>query len=171
MKKEIWKQVRWYKNCYLVSSLGKIKRIGKGQGVVLGRILKQYPDKDGYKTVVLTKNCIQRMKKVHHLVLQSFVAEKRKGRQTNHKNGIKSDNRAENLEWVTGKENIQHSYENGFHPRGEDHWASKLKNHQVLEIRKRTKAGEVHQDIANFFGICRQLVSEIGQGKRWKHLN
>lgn len=77
-----------------------------------GRIKKLHPclQRDGYLLVLLYKNNTRFMKLVHRLVAEVFIPNPKNKPQVNHKNGIKTDNRVENLEWVSRSENIQHAY-------------------------------------------------------------
>ena len=72
--------------------------------------LRTYPDKDGYRYVVLRINGNKYVKRVHVLILMTFLEKPSTIHQCNHKNGIRNDNRVENLEWVTPSENCLHAF-------------------------------------------------------------
>lgn len=92
--------------------------------------------------------------------------------EINHKNGIKADNRLENLEYVTKKQNEQHSRTIlGNNIRGERHGMSKLTEEQVREIRALRKDGLTLWAIANKFGITAANVDYITKGQAWKHVS
>lgn len=116
---EVWKDVEGYEGLYQVSSRGNVKSLDRtvrqkldSTKVVKGRVLKPTADGKGYLRVCLTKNKCN-TKKVHRLVAQAFIENPEGKPQVNHINGIKSDNRTENLEWCTNQENIDHSWETG----------------------------------------------------------
>lgn len=109
---EIWKHIPGYKNHYMASSLGKITSLKHRHGkrktphqlkINLSGARRDYP------TVVLCKKSKPKSYKVHFLVLRSFVGKRPKGFIINHLNGIKTDNRLENLEYTTYKENYRHA--------------------------------------------------------------
>lgn len=108
---EIWKDIEGFEGLYQVSNLGRVKsmnynRTGKE------KILKKSVT-HGYERVVLYKDKKQYNKNVHRLVAGSFIDNPNNLESVNHINGIKTDNRAENLEWVTCKENNIHAVETG----------------------------------------------------------
>lgn len=101
-----------YEDIYAISKCGKIWAYAKNYGFCprLGRWLKLKEDKNGYLDVSFRKNNKSKTYKVHRLVGLTFIQNIEKKPCINHKNGIKNDNRVENLEWVTFSENTLHSF-------------------------------------------------------------
>lgn len=86
-----------------------------------GRFLSQLRTPSGYLHVVLCRPGFKRRVAVHVVVLEAFAGECPKGMVCNHLNGIKTDNRVENLEWVTQAENVKHAYDTGLRTINERH--------------------------------------------------
>jgi len=115
---EIWKSILGFENMYEVSNYARVKslsrliRKSKKVGNIISKdiILKQRKDKDGYLMLGLNKNSKFYTVKVHRLVAQEFIPNHENKPNVNHKNGIKNDNRVENLEWCTESENSIHCY-------------------------------------------------------------
>lgn len=116
---EVWKPIDGYEGIYQVSSLGRVRSLdrtvqstsknGKCYHVSLkGRILAQSDAGKGYLKVGLRKNGEIEERYVHRLVAFAFVEGYRKGFVINHKDEDKHNNRADNLEWITQKENLNY---------------------------------------------------------------
>jgi hypothetical protein len=114
-KDEIWRNVKEHMGTYQVSNFGRVRSLDKilknknGYRKRKGKLLKPVLY-HGYEKVCL----IRKLTFVHRIVANSFLI-KPMGENivVNHKNGIKTDNRIENLEWCTQSENVKHSYRNG----------------------------------------------------------
>ena len=119
---EVWKDIQGYEGYYQVSNLGRVRSLDrnvqhntKHGNVALrkGKILKCKKDLDGYSIINLSKQNNRTNKKVCRLVAQAFIPNFQNKPQVNHKDGNKSNDNVENLEWVTAKENMQHALKTG----------------------------------------------------------
>lgn len=110
MQSEIWKDVPGYSGLYQVSNLGRVKsieRVDANKHLVRERILKQSNRGNGYNVVVLYSKG-HKMFAVHRLVALAFIPNLDGLPQVNHKNENKTDNRVENLEWCTARQNANY---------------------------------------------------------------
>ena len=103
MKGEIWHKCEVPYTRYEVSNLGRVRNAHTE------RVLRPRKRRTGYLQVALYYKGKDKECDVHNLVATAFVEGWREGLEVNHKNGVKTDNRAENLEWVTASENRQHA--------------------------------------------------------------
>ena len=111
----IVKNVTGYEGLYLIDSLGNVVSLPRQQGrhfVNQYKILGTKVNRLGYKEVALSKNGKTKTVLLHRLIAQHFIDNPNNLPCVNHKNGIKADNRIENLEWCTRSYNTKHAYEN-----------------------------------------------------------
>jgi hypothetical protein len=133
------------------------------------KIMKSQIDRNGYEYVKLTNKTKQQKLKIHRLVAESYIENKENKPTVNHINGIKKDNRLENLEWSTWGENQKHALDNGLKipKKGESHPMVKLNKEIVLEIFNSKEKSKYFQDKYN---ISQSKVSAIRNKKTWRHL-
>lgn len=122
---EIWKSFRGFEGLYQVSNFGRVKRVAhtvrnkQCSYTIKESIVKQYISDRGYYRVRLTKNGKLYTKRVHRLVAECFVKVRGYGtNEVNHIDCNKLNNRFDNLEWVTRKENMVHASKNGLMRNG-----------------------------------------------------
>jgi len=182
--KEIWKPVVGYERYYEVSNLGRVKSLARkaGEGYVgvnhkynVDRIRKLYYSKrHGRLMVTLDAKGKSINTNVHRLVMKAFNPTNNPNLQINHKDGNKLNNRLDNLEWVTGKENIAHAFRTGLcdHRRGEHLWNSKLTNNQVRMIKNILSLGTFkHHEIGKMFKVTAGCIYHIAAGRNYKHIS
>lgn len=115
MENEIWKDIDGYIGLYQISNLGRVKSLYReyysGKNHKILKIKKESIIKNkiykatGYYYIVLCKDSTAKKVKIHRLVCAAFHDNPQNKAEVDHKNTIRSDNRAENLKWVTRKEN------------------------------------------------------------------
>jgi hypothetical protein len=180
---EQWKWVKGYEGIYEVSNLGRMRsyRVPGCHGPTAGRLraeprfLKPIRQSNGYCKVNFQRDGKHQGFWYHRLLAQTFIPNPNNLPQVNHINGIKADNRLENLEWVTHEGNRQHAGRLGLirhNPnRGEKHTHSKLSNDEVLEIRRAYKAGVIQAELARRYpNISKSTINLVVRRKAWKHL-
>jgi len=164
--KEEWRPVVGYEGVYSVSNHGRVRREAPGRGTWRGRVLRPAQDGNGYLWFALSREGKRHIVQCHQLVAQAFIGERR-GREVNHKNGVKDDNRPGNLEFATSKQNSQHAVRTGLSPIGERHPKTVLTNVQVVEIRA-LRGVKTQRQVAESFGVSRTAINNIWNGHTWR---
>lgn len=94
------------------------------------------------------------------------------GKTINHKNGNKLDNRIENLEVVSSKDNMKHAFKTGLIAQdGANSHFAKLTEKDVIEIKNRLRMGESQSSIAKSFGVFQTTISKINIGETWRNIS
>jgi hypothetical protein len=162
---ENWKDVIGYEGLYQVSDMGRVKSIGYGKE----KIMKPGTKKIGYCYVILSKDGIKKSHNIHRLIAIHFLDNPDNEKTINHINGIKTDNRLENLEWCSQSHNIKHAFDNGLKIscKGTNHGSCKLTDQQVLEIRSSNLKGV---ELARIYGVSGTQISYIKRRMNWNHI-
>ena len=155
LKNEVWKLIPNYEGLYYVSNLGRIKKHSHPDS---DKIMRQNFVRD-YLVVGLTYNG-KKTYRVHRLVAMAFKDNYSENLVVNHINGIKTDNREINLEWIERTENSKYTYTSGI-------CIKKLTPNMVVEIKKMLKEGIAQKEIASKFKVSRSIISEINTNKKW----
>ena len=164
---EVWRDVLGHEETHEVSSLGMVRTKHSG------RILALWVRRCGYRTVTLcVPGRLKLCRDVHRLVTEAFLGPRPDGLFVNHINGIKTDNRLENLEYVTPRENIMHAIRTGLmkHSFGESHRSAKLTVAKVLEIRSLLPT-TLRSVLAKQFGVSYHAIRKIEKRLSWAHVS
>ena len=110
---EVWRDIPHYEGLYQVSNLGRVKALAKervnhtgGRWIQPEKIMAITINNDGYHVISLTKaDHTRKTERIHRLVALAFIPNPEGKVEVNHINCIRGDNRVENLEWVSRKEN------------------------------------------------------------------
>jgi len=159
MEKEEWKKIKGFR-LYYVSDWGNVYSVRSG------RNLNPYPDAKGYFRVTLCKNKKSYSKKVHKLIEEAFLPPCPPGKEINHKDGIKANNRADNFEYIIHSENLKHAYKHGLQKPSKGN--AKLNWKKVRKIRRLLGRGYTQVYITKRFKIHRSTVARIWYNKTWK---
>lgn len=176
-KDELWRPVLLLEEYYDVSNLGNVRSkdrtIDRGDGDgswkkrnVYSEPIKPFKNIHGYHMVSLKKT-VNRGKNinVHRLVAEAFIPNPENKPCVNHKNGIKTDNRVENLEWVTRSENTIHAIKTGLSSSiGDSHYNSKLTEKKVIDI---LTSKDTPNELSVKYGVKLSTIYKVLLRKNW----
>lgn len=177
---EVWKDVIGFYGIYQISDNGFVKAVetikkkGRGNQFCPERILAFSIEKRGYLRVTLQKDKVKKYFGVHQLVATHFVENPENKKTVNHKDGDKSNNHFENLEWATNKEQINHADLIGLRNiSGENSKVAKLKDSDIKYIRENYWSNLKNQtsntkELCEKFSIGKTTLYNIIRKKTWK---
>ena len=172
LENELFKAIDECNFLYEVSTFGRVKSINYNN-TNSPKILKNNTQKTGYFSVGIKINNKRYTVSVHRLVAIAFIPNPENKPYVNHINGIKTDNRVENLEWSTAKENTDHGIRLGLISdiKGNLNRFSVLSEIDVLEIRETHKnTKQKYSQTAKKYNVSSENISLIVNRKTWKHI-
>lgn len=163
---EEWREIKDGEGLYEVSNLGRVKRLaGKWSGGVhKERILKNCKGDVGYFVVGISVKGRVKITRVHRLVAEAFIDNPENKPMVNHKDGDKSNNCVENLEWATAKENAHHAFDTGL--RNNDHYVKKVAQ---IKDGKILKTWRSIIEASRGLDMSKSNISSCCTGRKYRH--
>ncbi len=176
---EEWRPIPGFEGIYEASNLGRIKRLRRvlvhnygGDRILKEKLPAFRISGNGYYRIRLTFNKQKTFHFVHRLIAAAFMPCNDPSKQINHKDCNKFNNCIDNLEWVSGSENMKHAYRNGrISKLGELNSCAKLNIESIQRIRIMILNGMNNRQIADCFDVGRSTISLIRNKKLWGHVN
>lgn len=169
---EIWKDYPPHKDLYEVSNLGRVRakaKISAKGNSLKPRMLILSTNKDGYKRVNFFINGAQSHPPVHRVVYETFFGPIPVDCEINHKNGIRDDNRPENLEAITHAENVRYSARvlgANYATYGNARMTAEQRK-QIMEMRSN---GMPYYKIGKALGFSKSQIMNVWHGRCWNQL-
>ncbi len=180
---ETWAPVMGYEGYYEVSTLGQVRSINHDPRVLPYHYLKQKTGRTGYSTVNLAFISKPRTTTVHTIVARAFIGPCPIGHEVNHIDGIKSNCRLDNLEYLTRSDNAKHAVATGLwnlhnlhsgNRKGERNGRAKLTPEQVQTIRETYDAATIkyglQSSLAREYNVTSTSIRGIVLRQCWKHI-
>lgn len=175
--KERWVDVLGYENHYQVSNLGRVKSLRRTVKTKNGQ-LREYNSvllqpgyhPFGYPKVNLRRDGIVNCCFIHRLVCIAFHGEKKRPYEVAHNNGNPRDCREENLRWSLPSENQSDRKTHGTLLVGERHPSARLKEADVIEVRRLLGRGITYLEISKKMGVHEKTIGAIARRETWKNI-
>ena len=162
---ETFQDIQGYEGSYQVSTMGNVLSFR------LNAFLKPWITQHGYRQLHLTSLGSVKAFNICRLVALAFIPNPENKKCVNHKNGIKTDDRVENLEWATHSENTKHSFRLGLQSnKGINHSQHKINEETVREIRERSNLGDGLELLSAEFKLSKSHLSGIINRRYWAHI-
>ena len=172
---EEWRDIEGFDGYYQVSNTGKVRSYGGKNGRTKGEwyfraLSKTY---DGYLKIRLVQGGKDITQRVHTLVARAFIPNPNNFETVNHKDGDKTNNNVDNLEWVDRSQQMIHAYKLGLKKpkRGAENSQAKLTAEDVRYIRshyKRNTPGYSTVTLSKQFGVSNRVIGLITRGLSYK---
>lgn len=184
---ELWKSIEGYDDKYLISNFGEVKSLIDNCGNARELIKTKRIANNGYHYVNLWNKSKMKSIKIHRLVANAFIPNPEDKPQVNHKDGNKKNNHIDNLEWVTGSENVMHALKTGLKsmPTGENNYMyrrhGKNNPHSIsvnqydlngnyIKTWDNIKEAETGLNITRISAVCRGVAGRKSAGGYiWKY--
>lgn len=154
IENEIWKPLIDYEGYYEISNLGRIRKASTKR-------IRKISHTKLYSHILLSKNGQHKTRRIHRLVAETFLPKIKGKNDVNHINGNKNDNRVENLEWVTRRENNLHAYrvlKRKPSLLGHVPWNKKINQKDIPTMFQLNKRGITTDEIGKIFHLCGSTV-------------
>lgn len=174
--KEVWKEIEGFPH-YWISSEANFKtssrfvKVGRTEKWVEGQTRKPHLNLAGYYQLkVRFEGKVSMLSRARVMAMHFLPKPLSDKIHVNHKNGIKTDDSLENIEWVSPSENRQHAYDTGLQKgqSGSRNPMAILTEKEVAEIKLQIGLGERNVAIAKDFGVSHKLISQIRRGATWQ---
>lgn len=166
---ETWKTIAGFEN-YQISDKGRVKSLNYAQSGI-ERIMKSDLTNDGYLRIRLRKNSIAYKYYVHRLVALHFIPNPTYLPSVNHINGNRTDNRVENLEWISYSENqLKSNRKPKSQVKGEAVFNSKLTEEKVRKIRRKKEKGYNYSQLSREYKVSTGAIKKVVLRYTWKHV-
>lgn len=159
-------------DCYCVSKTGIVLtcRAYYQSGYGLWRQPKIVTSSAHYRIVAMRKKGKWYWRKIHRVVLETYVGPCPSGMQGCHNNGIRKDNNLSNLRWDTSKSNAFDRSRHGHTRIGDLNFNSKLNAEKVRTIRKLKASGKSFSHIARVYKVAVPTICSVVHGRTWRHV-
>lgn len=149
----------------------EISKTGIIRNIITKKPKKQYLNSMGYPMISISHKNQSNPHRVHRLLANTFIPNPENLPEINHKDGNKTNNHLNNLEWCTHLENMNHAFTTGLaNNTGIQNGMSKLNDMQAKEIKLLLDKGISQYKISKLYNVSRSAILKIKLNKTWKHV-